>query len=97
MAGQHWAAPGYAETVVSPDLRAKLIERVRRIVDGEYGSDAQVEHLLRRLERHLLDPQLTAYIFWPDRRMTPAEIVDRALAYRPIVAGYSGPADSPED
>lgn len=83
--------------VAPPDTRAKLIELVRRIMDGQYGSDAQLKHLLRRLERHILDPQLTDHIFWPDHPMTPAEIVDRALAYRPIVAGYSGAADSSED
>nr|WP_300834624.1 hypothetical protein [uncultured Acetatifactor sp.] len=35
-----------------------------------------------RLERGVLDPQISDYVFWSD--MTAEEIADKALGYKPI-------------
>jgi len=39
-------------------------------------------HLLRK---NVPDPSVSNLIFWNDEELSPEEIVDRALNYRPIV------------
>nr|WP_300660224.1 hypothetical protein [uncultured Acetatifactor sp.] len=38
--------------------------------------------MIDRLERGVLDPQISDYVFWSD--MTAEEIADKALGYKPI-------------
>ena len=64
--------------------RAVAIELVQRIMDGD-GSDEQVMFWLDELKRCLVCPHISDLIFWAgDPEPTAAEVVDRALAYRPI-------------
>ena len=48
------------------------------------GSDAEREHVMQRIVDAVPDPNVIDYIFWDDSGMTPEQIVDKALAYRPI-------------
>lgn len=63
--------------------REDLIDLVRRVVDCK-GTDAEIDGWIATIRGNLADPKITDYIFWPDRPMTPEEIVDRALAYESI-------------
>ena len=63
--------------------RAQLIRLTERIMAYE-GTQDEVSEWLTILERNVPDPEVSNYIFWPDREMTSEEIVDRALAYKPI-------------
>ncbi|MBB4637812.1 bacteriocin immunity protein [Longimicrobium terrae] len=63
--------------------RAELVELVVRLQKGE-GSDDEASSMLETLEENLPDPNLSDLIFYPEREMTADEIVDRALAHRPI-------------
>ncbi|THF68864.1 hypothetical protein E7T06_14445 [Deinococcus sp. Arct2-2] len=69
--------------------RSQLVTLVQRLLHGEYRDEEEGDQLLVDLQRDLFDPQVSDYIFWPDREMTAEEIVDRALAYQPIVAHWS--------
>lgn len=68
--------------------RERLIEIVQRLMDGDYSSDAEVESLVAEFDAGVLDPNATDLIFSSskdfDHEPTAAEIVDRALTYRPI-------------
>lgn len=62
--------------------REELIELVRKIINCE-GTEAQVDEMIAVLQQNVSDPEVTDYIFWEDN--TPEEVVDKALAYKPIV------------
>ncbi|MFE3194936.1 hypothetical protein ACFXHA_38435 [Nocardia sp. NPDC059240] len=68
--------------------REQLIELVEHIQNVE-ASDEQLDEWLARLQDSLADPRISDHIFWDssDPPLTPAQIVDKALAYRPIVLG----------
>lgn len=57
-------------------------------MDGDYSSDEEVDSLVAEFQRGVLDPAATELIFWStdhfDHEPTAAEVVDRALSYRPI-------------
>ncbi|MER7709113.1 e9imm peptide [Streptomyces werraensis] len=70
--------------------RAEAVVLVQRIMDADYASDDEADGWLDRLDR--LDRAL-AYpsghvrnlIFWPpERELSADEVVDQALAYRPV-------------
>lgn len=68
--------------------RQRLIAIVQRILDGDYSSDEEVDTLLAASQGDVLDPAATELIFWSSDHFahepTAAEIVDRALSYRPM-------------
>jgi hypothetical protein len=64
--------------------RSELIELVRKIANSE-GSD-EIDKLISLLEQNVPHPEVTDLIFYPEdgRDMTPEEIIDCALSYKPI-------------
>ncbi|MCC8482704.1 e9imm peptide [Streptomyces globisporus] len=67
--------------------RDEALALVRRLLDdtGDTG-EAEADEILDALERGLGCPHISDYVYWPlpGSDPTPEEIVDRALAYRPI-------------
>jgi len=43
--------------------------------------DETTEGLIRAIESNCDDPHIVDYVFWPDRKMSPEECVERALKY----------------
>jgi len=72
----------------SVSRRERLIEVVERLMTGDYSSDEEVGLLVAEFESGVLDPNATGFIFrWNehfDHEPTAAEVVYRALSYRPI-------------
>ncbi|MFI1919361.1 hypothetical protein [Nocardia sp. NPDC020380] len=68
--------------------RDQLIELVTRLYEGQ-GDEAEQDAWLQTLKDSVADPRIGDYIFWDDSdpRLTPEQIVDKALAYRPIALG----------
>lgn len=66
--------------------KAEMVALVQRILDMRY-TEEELHDLLDLLERSTACPEVSNLIFWPKRRMTAAEIVDTALAHRPIILG----------
>ncbi|MFD7934484.1 e9imm peptide [Streptomyces sp. NPDC059755] len=67
--------------------RAEAIALVQRVMDPGCASDDEVAGWLDRLDRALACPSghVSDLIFWPpERELSPGEVVDQALAYRPI-------------
>ncbi|KAB1988884.1 e9imm peptide [Streptomyces triticiradicis] len=67
--------------------RAEAVALVQRIMDADHASDDERADRLDRLDRALACPSgyVSYLIFWPpERELSADEVVDRALAYRPI-------------
>ena len=62
--------------------RIELIRLVEKIMRCE-GTEKEQDELLELLEKNVLDPQVSNYIFYEEN--TPEEVVDKALAYKPIL------------
>jgi Colicin immunity protein / pyocin immunity protein len=79
--------------------REELIELVRRIMRCETDDEAEEDRLVALFDNSVAHPRASNLIFWPEhelgpdaqrRDLTPEEVVDIALAYKPIELG---PAD----
>ncbi|MDR2949363.1 MAG: bacteriocin immunity protein [Prevotella sp.] len=62
--------------------RKELIQLVEEILDVEKYSEEQIDHMLEVLHRNVPHPAVTDLIYWDD--LTPEEIIDKALDYKPI-------------
>lgn len=64
--------------------REELVELVRRIMEVE-GTEEEIDAMIEILEANVPHPAVTDLIFYPeDGEPTPEEVVDQALAYKPI-------------
>ncbi|HEY9327271.1 MAG TPA: e9imm peptide [Streptomyces sp.] len=67
--------------------RAEAVALVQRIMDADHVSEEEANGWLDMLDRALACPtgHVSDLIFWPGKRdLSAAEVVDQALAYRPI-------------
>jgi hypothetical protein len=67
--------------------RAEAVALVQRIIEADYVSEDEVNDWLDSLDRALACPSghVSGLIFWPpERELSAEEVVDEALAYRPI-------------
>jgi hypothetical protein len=62
--------------------RNELIKLVEKILDCE-GTEEEVDEMIFKLEQNVIDPDISDYIYYDD--LTPEQIVDKALAYKPIL------------
>lgn len=73
--------------IVGEMHRAEAVVLVQRIMDADYASDDEVDGWLNSLDRALACPSghVRGLIFWPpERELSAHEVVDQALAYRPV-------------
>ncbi|SEE21909.1 bacteriocin immunity protein [Streptomyces sp. TLI_105] len=67
--------------------RAEAVALVQRIMEAACSSEDEVNDCLDRLDRALACPSgyVSGLVFWPsERELSAGEVVDQALAYRPI-------------
>ena len=62
--------------------REELIALVDRIMKCQ-GSEKEIDEMIELLDQNVTDPEVTNYIFYEEN--TPEEVVDKALAYKPII------------
>lgn len=62
--------------------REELIILVKKIMDCE-GTEQEIDEMTLLLMKNVVDPQVTNYIYYDNK--TPEEVVDTALAYKPIL------------
>jgi hypothetical protein len=70
----------------------QLIDLVGRLQRAK-GTEAEMDAWLTVVERNVPDPAVVDLIYNADETLTAEEIVERALAYQPIILGPS-PAPS---
>ncbi len=69
--------------------REELIDLVEGIKDPR-GTEDDTNRDLAVLEANVPDPNVSDLIFWPNGpELTAEEVVDKALAYKPIQLGPS--------
>lgn len=61
----------------------EIIDLIKEITACSDKTEEQADRLLEKLQNGVLDPEISDYIFWSD--MTPEEIADKALKYKPIL------------
>lgn len=66
--------------------RDELVQMVRRILAAD-GTEEEIDALQLELERRLLMPEVSDLMFFHEPELTPEEIIERALAYKPIELG----------
>jgi hypothetical protein len=76
--------------------REQLIEIVGKIMRCDPPDDAEQDKLLWLFENNVLHPRASSFIYFPEhelgsgyegRSLTPEEVVDHVLAYKPIKLG----------
>jgi hypothetical protein len=71
--------------------REEAEDLIGRITNLEFVEDDETEYRqLELLKRGLGCEHITDLIFFADPELSPSEIVDKALARQPFVAGASG-------
>lgn len=61
--------------------RDELVELVRKIMNCK-GNEKEIDEMTFLLMKNVIDPQVTNYMYYDEK--TPEEVVDLALAYKPI-------------
>jgi hypothetical protein len=74
----------------------QLIQLVRKIVNSE-GTEAEIDAWQLLLQRTVPDPAISDLMFFSDVELSPEEIVERALNYRPIPMPPEGSASATND
>ncbi|OME99207.1 hypothetical protein BK129_28310 [Paenibacillus amylolyticus] len=69
---------------IDMDNRLHLVELVRKLMDAE-GTEAELDDMLTELQQQVPHAEISNLIFWDDRDLTPEQIVEEALASRPII------------
>ncbi|MFE9444816.1 hypothetical protein ACFYO2_38905 [Streptomyces sp. NPDC006602] len=62
--------------------REKLIHMVQQLIDADLSEEE--DRLVEDLKSSVLHPRITDLIYYNTPKLTAEEVVDRALAYRPI-------------
>lgn len=62
--------------------REELVALVDKIMKCQ-GSEKEIDEMIELLEKNVIDPEVTNYIFYEEN--TPEEVVDKALAYKPMI------------
>lgn len=62
--------------------REELINLVKELYNSKGKTEEQEDQLLDLLEKNVPHPEVSDLIYWED--LTPEEVVDQALAYKPI-------------
>lgn len=62
--------------------RKELIDLIEQIKSFE-GTEEEEDILLEKLQKLVLDPEISDYIYWTD--MSSEEIADKVLTYKPII------------
>ena len=63
--------------------REELINLVNRIVKCE-GSEEEIDEMIEVVKRNVPHPEISDLIYWNKEELTPEQIVDKALEYKPI-------------
>lgn len=64
--------------------RTELVALVARIMSGDYNSESAQDEDVRRLQQAVPHPRVTDLMFLDERGLTPEQVVDEALSYRPF-------------
>lgn len=61
----------------------ELIELVRKIIEVE-GTEEEIDTYVDKVSKAVPHPEWMGLIYYDDRDLTPEQVVEEALAYKPI-------------
>jgi len=64
--------------------REQLIELITRLSEGDGTEQEEIEWLML-VEANVLDPAVSDLIFYREPSLSPEEILEEALSYKPIL------------
>ena len=64
-------------------LLLKLINLVNKIVECE-GSEEEIDEMIDMVKKNVPYPDISDLIYWNEEELTPEQIVDKALEYKPM-------------
>ena len=64
---------------------SELINLVRKICDGENHDEEELDKWLLLVERNVPHPEVCDLIFRHTPELTPEEIIEKALSYKPLI------------
>lgn len=67
--------------------KKELLELVEKIMQAD-GSEQEIDEMIDVLERNVPHPQVSDLIFWNEKELTPEEIIEEAMNYKPITLEY---------
>jgi hypothetical protein len=67
--------------------KQELIELVNKICNTYYNSEEECDEMCALFKYNVPDPEACDLIFHHDPELTPEEIVEKALSYKPIILG----------
>jgi hypothetical protein len=66
--------------------KQQILALVSKMYNGEgYYNEEEINADIDLLEKNVADPEVTNYIFSTKYNLTPEEIVEKALSYKPII------------
>ena len=63
--------------------RTELVELVKKVADSQ-GTDDEVAEWMELVMNETGCPNIGEYIFYTEPEMTPDEVVQKAMSYKPI-------------
>lgn len=63
--------------------REELINLVNKIIECE-GSEEEIDEMIEVVKRNVPYPDISDLIYWSEDELTPEQIIDKALNYKPI-------------
>ena len=63
--------------------REELINLVNKIVECE-GSEEEIDEMIDMVKKNVPYPDISDLIYWNEEELTPEQIVDNALEYKPM-------------
>lgn len=60
-----------------------LIVLVSKIMNAE-GTEEEIDNRIEILKQNVPHPQVSDLIFWNEVELTPEQVVEQALSYKPI-------------
>ena len=63
--------------------REELTNLVNKIVECE-GSEEEIDEMIEIVKRNVPHPEISDLIYWNEEELTPEQILDKALNYKPI-------------
>ena len=65
--------------------RNEILELVRRICECDYTSEEEEQSILTKIRANIPSPDISDLIYKHVPELTPEEIVEKALSYKPII------------
>ena len=65
----------------------EVLKLIKKVCDTEYNSEKECTDLLNIIRQNVPHPEVSNLIFKHKPELTPEQILEKALSYKPIILG----------